>query len=69
MAVPPEIPPTTPVVLIVPTAVLLLDQVPPAKESLKEMVEPWHTLLLPVIIDGAGFTVMVSVTTLPQLSV
>jgi hypothetical protein len=48
--VPPEMPASTPVVLfIVPTAVLLLAQVPPAVALLKLSVDPLHKLVPPVI--------------------
>jgi hypothetical protein len=42
-------------------AVLLLLQVPPAVPSLKVVVKPTHTLVVPVIAAGTGLTVIAEV--------
>jgi hypothetical protein len=46
-----------PAVEIVPTAVLLLLQVPPEVASVNEDVLPWQTAVVPPITAGKGFTV------------
>ena len=57
-------PVTTPEVAnaILPTAGLLLVHVPPAVVELSEVVDPTHTLIVPVMVAGFGFTVKVAVT-------
>ena len=47
---------------IVPTATLLLLQVPPVTELLKEVEEPAQTLAVPVIVAGEGLIVSIVVT-------
>ncbi len=60
--VPAAMPVTTPPALIVATAVLDDDQVPPAVASAKVVVRPTQTLIEPVMAatTGSGFTVTVS---------
>ena len=53
---PADKPPTTPVDDTV-TALLLLLQLPPTVISLNDMVEPEHTLPIPVIGAGSELTV------------
>jgi hypothetical protein len=71
--VPAEMPPTVPVVVdafTVPTAVFVLDQVPPAVVSVRLVVKPTHTLLAPAITAGVWFTVIGKVAVqLPGVSV
>ena len=55
--VPLAIPATTPVVFTVPSAVLLLLQVPPVVASVSVVVDPAHTLLVPAIAAGVALTV------------
>ena len=72
MAVPNAIPETTPVLLIVATAVLLLLQLPPVAPSVKEVDEPAQTAAAPLIVpaDGSGLTVTICVAAaVPQLFV
>jgi hypothetical protein len=66
VAVPPATPLTTPVPLIVATAVLLLVQPPPPGASLSVIVSPWHTDDGPVIIPGVALTVTVVVAVQPK---
>ena len=58
------VPPVTPVTIPdeVPTVafVLPLIQVPPVVTSLKEVVNPWQTVGVPVIAAGGGLTVRVA---------
>ena len=58
-------PVTTPVALIVATAGLALVQVPPGLELLRAVVDPTHTLSVPVIAAGKGLTVTVAVIKQP----
>lgn len=60
MAVPSVSPVTTPVVLTLALAALLLLQVPPAAPSVKVVVDPIHTVWVPVMLPalGSGLTVM-----------
>ena len=53
---------TTPVVLTVAIAVLLLAHVPPPVRVLRFVVCPWHTCITPVMLAGSEYTVTVSVT-------
>lgn len=55
--VPLAIPATTPAVFTVPSAVLLLLQVPPVVASVSVVVDPAHTLLVPAIAAGVALTV------------
>ena len=58
VVVPASTPLTTPEpVPIVATRVLLLVQLPPVAASVKDVVKPTHTLVVPVMADGNGFTV------------
>ena len=41
---------------IVATAVLLLVQPPPPLPSIKVVVDPWHTKVVPVMVAGIAFT-------------
>jgi hypothetical protein len=68
VAEPAETPDTTPEALTVATAVLLDDQVPPAVASLKVVVEPTHTEVVPVIpaTTGRALTVTPVVTAVVQ---
>jgi hypothetical protein len=57
----PDCPVATPVVvLMVATAVLLLNHVPPAGVLLSVVVSPTHIVGSPVIVVGSGFTVLVT---------
>lgn len=47
-----------PDVLMVPTAVLLLTQVPPLGVAFKVVVFPAQTTIVPLIAEGLAFTVM-----------
>jgi hypothetical protein len=64
VTVPAEMPVTTPEVLTVARAVLLLLHTPPGVPLLKAVVSPVQTELLPVIAAGVGieFTVTTAVT-------
>ena len=67
-------PPTIPVLLTVAAAVLVLLQAPPdvPVPSLNAVVEPAHTVAVPVIVPatGSGLTVTTCVAaTVPQLPV
>ena len=65
-------PVTTPALLTVASAALLLLQVPPVVASVSVMVAPVHTIAGPVMVpaDGAGLTVSACVATaVPQLVV
>jgi hypothetical protein len=57
----PNTPVTSPEASTVATAVLLLLQVPPAGVLTSVVVEPSHTLIVPVIADGAVVTVTIVV--------
>jgi len=63
--VPTDSPVTIPFVPIEPTAVLLLLHVPPGVTSLKFVVRPKQTLLVPKILAGNGFTVAIVVVIQP----
>jgi hypothetical protein len=59
MAVPPDIPHTTPVVEpIVAMVTSLLDHVPPPVRFTSVVQLPSHTRVGPVVLLGIGFTVM-----------
>ena len=62
VGVPADTPVTTPVVLTVASAVLLLDQIPPAILSVSKDVEPAHTVEEPLIELGVELTVTGKVT-------
>jgi hypothetical protein len=63
VVVPGDTPPATPVPEpIMAIAILLLLQVPPDTESVSSVVDPMPTIKVPVITDGAGFTVTRIVT-------
>jgi len=69
VALPAEIPPTTPELLTVATVILLLVQAPPAAASLSVTEEPAQTELPPVMEPetGSGFIVTDLVATeVPQ---
>ena len=72
MALPVALPSTMPVAFMVAVAGALVVQVPLATESVRDMDEPTHTLLLPAIVpavaDVLTFTVM-EVVAVPQLLV
>jgi hypothetical protein len=63
--VPAVTPVTTPPAVIVATAGVALLHVPPAVALLKVVVALTHTLVVPVIAAGSGFTVTVVVTAQP----
>jgi len=63
--VPPDTPVITPPAVIVATAGVALLHVPPPVASLKVVVEPAHTVAVPVMAAGNGFTVTVAVTKQP----
>jgi hypothetical protein len=62
-------PDTTPPVLTEPTAGLLLLHVPPLVPSESGVVEPIHTAGVPVMGDGEGCTVTVTLVLQPVGSV
>jgi hypothetical protein len=64
VVVPAVTPATAPLALTVPTVVLLEDQVPPEVASLKSVVDPTQTLVMPVMAAtvGRALTVTVVVT-------
>lgn len=62
MVVPTAIPVTTPVVLTVPLAGVLLLHVPPGVDGVSTIVVPGHTSLGPVMPVGVGVTVTGFVT-------
>jgi hypothetical protein len=68
VAEPAETPDTIPEALTVATAVLLEDQVPPEVASLKVVVEPTQTLVVPVMAatTGSALTVTPEVTAVIQ---
>ena len=67
VTVPADTPVTTPVPEpTVALLVLLLLQVPPVVASVNAVVKPAHTLVVPVIEAGNGFTVTVIVGVLPE---
>ena len=66
MAVPAETPVTVPSVPIVATATLLLLQETPAMASLKVIVEPAQTDVLPEIGPGVTSTVTLPVAVQPE---
>jgi hypothetical protein len=59
-------PVTTPVELTEATDRLLLLHVPPAGELLKAVVDPWHTVVVPVIAEEEELTVTINVAAVPQ---
>jgi hypothetical protein len=68
VADPAATPVTTPEALTVATAVLLEDQAPPVVASLKVVVEPTQTLVVPVIAatTGSALTITPVVTAVVQ---
>ena len=69
MVLVPEVRPLTiPVEPTVAIEVALLVQLPPVTPSLNEVVDPWHTLVLP-LIDVIGLTVTTVVVTQPVVAV
>jgi len=62
VVVPMPRPVTFPEAFTVPTAVLELDQVPPAIALVSAVDEPTHTLVRPVIAPGWVLTVTIAVT-------
>jgi len=64
LTVPAVIPVTTPVVGVIPTEppLVLQLQVPPEVASLKLVVWPTHTVVIPVMAAGGGSTVMRALT-------
>ena len=67
--VPAVTPVTTPPTVIVATAGVALLHAPPAVALLKVVVALTHTLVVPVMAAGSGFTVTVVVTAQPVGSV
>ena len=65
VAVPCVTPDTVPVLLIVAVAVGVALHVPPVVTSLRTVVDAAHTLVVPEIAAGAGFTVTTAVTVQP----
>ena len=61
MAVPPATPVTTPELVTVAIVALLLLHVPPVVASLNAVVEPGHTVGVPVMAAGGAAIVMASV--------
>ena len=61
VAVPADTPETTPAELTEAVSVLLLLHEPPVVPSLKEVVKPTHTLVVPPIAAGNGLTINVAV--------
>lgn len=66
VAVPADTPVTTPEASIEATTVLLLLHVPLPVTSLSVVVEPAHTLAVPVMADGTALTVTVVVAIQPR---
>ena len=66
--VPTVSPITTPVLPMVATAVLLLLQMPPVVASVKFVVDPAHTVVLPeiLLISVAAFTVITKMARHPE---
>ena len=65
VAIPPDMPVTTPFDAVTwATAVLLLLHEPPAEASLRIVLPPWHTVVFPVI-GIMRFTVTIVVATQP----
>ena len=56
-ATPPTVPAPAPDAMTVAWAVLLLLQMPAAVASLRTVVRPVHTVCVPVMLAGCGFTV------------
>lgn len=63
--VPANTPVTFPVLLTVAIAIFPLDQVPPPDELLSNVCAPTHTVCIPVIAFGIGFTVATTVSKQP----
>ena len=62
----PEVTPvTTPVAEPIVALALLIDQLPPVVPSLKVVVEPTQTLVVPVIEDGRALMVITEVMKQP----
>jgi hypothetical protein len=58
VALPADTPVTTPPLVIVATVTsLLIHDMPPDVASLRVVLEPAHTVVLPVIAEGLAFTV------------
>ena len=68
VAIPAAVPVTTPVALIVATAVLLLLQLPPVLPSPKSLDDPVHKLPSPVMAAGSGLITTGKVTKQPPES-
>jgi hypothetical protein len=68
VALPADTPVTTPPLVTVATAVLLLVQLPPVVASARVVVEPVHTVDAPVMVatPGVAFTVIGWVTVVEQ---
>jgi len=67
--VPADTPVTTPVAVTVAVAVVPLLHTPPDVTSLKVVVAPVHTVLLPVIAEGSALTVTGTLVLQPVLNV
>ena len=69
MAVPAAMPITTPPALTLPMAVLLLLHVPPPEASVKVIVAPGQTTVVPLIApaDGNGVTTASIVAEMPAM--
>ena len=66
MAVPAVPPVTTPVALpTIAVALLPVLHVPPVAVSVRVVVSPSHTVIVPVILLGSGFTVTFAVAAQP----
>jgi hypothetical protein len=59
VAVPGDAPVIFPPASTLTIAVLLLLHAPPLMASLRAVVAPWHTCVVPVIADGVGLMVTV----------
>lgn len=62
-------PVTTPDVLTVPSAVLLLLHVPPVVVSVSVVVRPVHTFIVPVSAAGCRFTLIGNIALQPLANV
>jgi hypothetical protein len=70
MTVPVAIPPMSPVeALAVAIEVLLLLHVPPDELLVKVVITPVHTVPLPDMVAGSGFTVATAMAEQPSLNV
>lgn len=63
---PPATPVTKPVLSTEPMVLSVLLQLPPGDVSLSCVVDPWHTVVVPLMLAGVGSTVTANVAGEPQ---